>query len=94
MTDTIDDVVKHTLLKPVTHGELTITELTFREAEVGDFMAADHFKGELSPNIAILASISDTPLAAFKKIKARDFSIILAKTKDLLGNEDKTTTGD
>ncbi|AGB71809.1 MULTISPECIES: phage tail assembly protein [Rhizobium] len=88
------EVVTHTLLSPVKHGELTITELTFREAEVGDFMAADHVKGEFSGNVAVLASISDTPLPAFKKIKAKDFSIILAKTKDLLGNEGKNTTGE
>ncbi|GAC1040309.1 phage tail assembly protein [Rhizobium sp. No.120] len=88
------EFVTHTLLSPVKHGELTITELTFREAEVGDFMAADHIKGEFSGNVAVLASISDTPLPAFKKIKAKDFSIILAKTKDLLGNEAKNTTGE
>lgn len=88
------EVVTHTLLSPVKHGEQTITELTFREAEVGDFMAADHIKGEFSGNVAVLASISDTPLPAFKKIKAKDFSIILAKTKDLLGNDAKNTTGE
>lgn len=83
----------HPLKSPVTHGEKTYETLTFREAEAGDFMLGDSFPGEMSRNIAMLASMSDMPLAAFKKIKARDLSKILDGTKALLGNEE-TTTGE
>ena len=83
-----------TLSKPVEHNGKTYSELTFREAEVGDLMVGGMFKDQLSQTIAILASISDTPLPAFKKIKARDLNAIMTATAELLGNEVTTTTGE
>jgi hypothetical protein len=79
------------LKSPITHGETTYEELTFREAEAGDFMLADGFAGEMSRNIAMLAAMAGVPLPAFKKVKARDLSVILDSTKALLGNEETTT---
>jgi hypothetical protein len=87
-------MVEHTLKSPVDHGGQTYTHLVFREPETGDMMAAEGFKGQLSQTVAILAMVSDVPLPAFKKIKARDLKVILAKTEALLGNEEEGTTGD
>jgi hypothetical protein len=84
----------YALSKPVEHNGKTYSELTFREAEVGDLMASSLFKDDLSQTIAVLASISDVPIPAFKKIKARDLQGILAATTDLLGNAPSATTGE
>lgn len=80
-----------TLSKPVEHNGKTYSELTFREAEVGDLMVGGMFKDHLSQTVAVLASISDTPLPAFKKIKAKDLAAIMAATAELMGNEETTT---
>ena len=80
------EVIKVPLSKPVTHNEASYSELTFREATVGDYMASDQFKGEVSQNVAVLSAISDVPIPAFKKICAADYRRILDATKDLLGN--------
>lgn len=70
---------------PVSHNEKEYKTLTFREAEVGDLVLADNFEGDMSKTVAILASISDVPLPAFKKIKAKDLNGILEATKEVLG---------
>ena len=75
------------LSKPVEHNGETYEELTFREATVGDIMVGDSFKGEVSKTVAILASISEVPLPAFKKISARDMAAIMTKAGELLGND-------
>ena len=86
-------MTKFTLSKPVEHNGKEYADLEFREPEVGDLMAAGHFKDELSQNIAILAAISDVPMPAFKKIKARDLTGIMAATAELLGNGTAATIG-
>ncbi|HCV74011.1 phage tail assembly protein [Agrobacterium tumefaciens] len=96
MTDTNaatdNETVVVTLSKPVTHGEDRYPVLTFREPTVGDLIVGDQFPGQLAKMTAILASISDTPLPAFKKIGAKDFSKIVTATSGLLGNEKKKDT--
>lgn len=82
--------VKVTLKTPITHNNVTYSELTFREAEIGDMMAADHFKTEFSGTIAVLASISGVPLPAFQKIKVSDMKNIIAQTAEQMGNEQNT----
>lgn len=82
------------LSAPVEHGGVTYTELTFREATVGDLMAGDAVKGDMAKTVAVLASISDVPLPAFKKIRAKDLNIIMAATSDFLGNEQSNTIGE
>jgi hypothetical protein len=82
-----------TLSKPVEHNGKTYSALTFREAEVGDLMVGGMFKDQLSQTIAVLASISDTPLPAFKKIKAKDLAAIMEATAELMGNG-QDMTGD
>ncbi|CDZ43105.1 Hypothetical protein NGAL_HAMBI1146_58780 [Neorhizobium galegae bv. officinalis] len=84
--------MKTVILKtPVEHGGKTYTELTFREATIGDLVTGSAFTTELAQTVAILAAISDTPLPAFKAIKARDLKLIMEETADLLGNELITT---
>lgn len=94
----MSDTVTVTLSKPVTHNETTISELTFREPTVGDLILGDQIgTGQLARMSAILASISDVPLPAFKKIGAKDFSKIVDATSELMGNDTKKkkpTTGD
>ncbi len=80
-----------TLSAPVEHDGVTYSELTFREATVGDMMAAAMFKDDTSQTMAVLASISEVPLPAFKKIKVRDITRIMAEVSDLLGNDAGTT---
>ncbi|MGC4389619.1 phage tail assembly protein [Agrobacterium sp. M50-1] len=86
------ETVTVALAKPVTNGDTTISELTFREPTVGDLIIGDQMTGQLSKMTAILASISDTPLPAFKKISANDFSKIVTATAGLLGNDKKKDT--
>lgn len=82
------------LSSPIEVSGKAVDSLTFREAETGDLMAADKFEGQTSKIVAILASISDIPLPAFKKIKARDLTRIMAETATLLGEQEAATTGD
>ncbi|KQR30521.1 hypothetical protein ASF91_17260 [Rhizobium sp. Leaf155] len=94
----MSDTVTVSLSKPVMHGDQTFSELIFREPTVGDLILGDQIgTGQLARMSAILASISDIPLPAFKKIGAKDFSKIVDATSELLGNDTKKkkpTTGD
>lgn len=95
MSDTLNETVTVPLSKPVTHGDQTFSELIFREPTVGDLILGDQVgTGQLARMSVILASISDVPLPAFKKIRARDFSKIVSDTAGLLGNDKMNTTGD
>lgn len=85
--------MKFTLSTPVTFNEVTYSELTFREAETGDLMAADKFEGQTSKIVAILASMAEVPLPAFRKIKARDLTKIMAETASLMGESEPATAG-
>lgn len=90
MTDTV--TVK--LSKPVEHNGTTYTELTFREATVGDMIAADSISGETGKIAAALASISGVPFQAFKKIGLRDMNAIMKAAGHLVGNEPAPAAGD
>lgn len=82
------------LSSPITHGDKTLSELTFREAETGDVMLAEKFEGYNSKSIVMLSSMADIPLPIFKKIKLRDLNTILEQTAELMGESKPTTTGD
>ncbi len=88
------DAISATLAKPVEHEGKTYTELTFREPEVGDLILADEVTSDIARLVTLLALISEVPLPAFKKIKGSDFKAIVTKTKPLLGNDQKTMTGE
>lgn len=85
--------VTHTLKTPVTHNSTTYTELTFRKPRTGDLVLTDEFKGEIAKTLALLASISEIPLQAFKLIELDDFQEIQLKIAPLLGNSLAATTG-
>ncbi|MNL14105.1 hypothetical protein D3C87_1350350 [compost metagenome] len=88
------DAISITLAKPVDLEGKTYTELTFREPEVGDLILADEVTSDIARLVTLLALISEVPLPVFKKIKGSDFKAIVTKTKPLLGNDQKTTTGE
>lgn len=85
--------MKFKLSTPVEFNGATYSELSFREAETGDLMAADKFEGQTSKIVAILASMSEVPLPAFKKIKARDLTRIMSETASLMGEQEPATAG-
>lgn len=85
--------MKYTLSSPVEHAGTTYSELTFREAETGDLMAADKFEGQTSKIVAILASMAEVPLPAFRKIKARDLTKIMSATATLMGEQEPAIAG-
>lgn len=81
------------LLAKIEHGEQTYTELTFREAELGDLCAADAVSGQMQKTAAILAGMAGVPIQAIRKLKARDLAVITDKVGHLMGNETQPTTG-
>lgn len=86
-------IVCVTLSSPVDHEGGKIISLTFREAEVGDLLAAEKFETEMERMVSVLASISGTPVPVFHKIKARDLRKIMAAVSDIVGNEISPPTG-
>lgn len=81
------------LTTPIDNNGQPISELTFREAEIGDLIEGGRYSTELEQTVAVLASISDTPLPVFKKIKASDLKLIMSQASALLGNDEPPTTG-
>lgn len=84
-------MVSYSLRTPVEHGGKTFKELSFRKPKTGDLMVLDNFKGEMSKTIALLATISDVPLPAFKEVEMEDLNAIIEATAGLLGNGQATT---
>ena len=76
------------LSQPITDGENQITELSFREANVGDMIAADGIEGDFAKTAAILASMAGVPLQTFKQLPVRDLNKITQATAGFLGNGD------
>ncbi|MDG4671627.1 phage tail assembly protein [Shinella sp. 838] len=84
----------YTLKTPVSHNDKTFTTLTFRKPKVGDLMSMDKFEGETGKMIALLASISDTPIQVIKEIDLDDFGAMVSDLGDTLGNfHASTATG-
>lgn len=81
----------YSLRTPVEYSGKTYKELTFRKPKTGDLMVLDNFKGEMSKTIALLATISDVPLPAFKEVEMEDLNAIIEATAGLLGNGPATT---
>ncbi len=75
------------LAAPIQDGERTISELTFREAEVGDLIDAANCSNEMERIATVMAAVSGTPLPVFRKIKARDLKNIMKQVGNLVGNE-------
>ena len=81
----------YSLKTPVTHNGTTYSELTFRKPKTGDLMVLDNFKGETSKMVALLASIADMPLPAFKEIEFEDFTAISEAVAPMLGESKPST---
>jgi hypothetical protein len=81
------------LASPIKDGDRTINELTFREAEVGDLIDAAACSTEMERIATVMAAASGTPLAVFRKVKARDLKNIMSKVGSLVGNEISPPTG-
>lgn len=71
-----------------------LTELTFREANVGDLIAGETVGrgGQTAQIAATLASMADLPFHVFRTLRARDFVACNEAAAPLLGNE--PTPGD
>lgn len=81
----------YSLKTPVEHNGKTYKDLTFRKPKTGDMMVLDNFKGETSKMVALLATISDVPLPAFKEIELDDFTAISEVIAPLLGEASPST---
>lgn len=79
-------MTKFTLSTSVMDGETEITELTFRELDVGDLITVQAIEGDVAQIAASLALSADIPFPVFKKIKAKDLKGIMDVNKDILGN--------
>jgi hypothetical protein len=71
------------------NGEFS--ELTFREPDVGDMIAAEAAArefggGQQAMTAALLSSVAGVSFGAFQRVKARDLKTILEATKAYLGN--------
>lgn len=87
----IMDNITVPLKSPVDFNGEKFSELTFREPDVGDMIAAEASAatvggGQQATTAALLASISGVSFAAFQRVKARDLKRILEDTKSYLGN--------
>jgi len=85
--------VKYTLKTPVSHNGEKYEELTFRKPRTGDLIVMDEFKGDMAKSLAMLSSIAEIPLPAFKQIELDDFHEIEVLVAPLLGNSRKAPTG-
>lgn len=84
MTETIS--VK--LSKPIEFNGSSIAELTFREANVGDMIAADEVQGDFAKTAIMLASMAGVDIDTFKQLPLRDLNKITKATSGFLGNGD------
>ncbi|KKX24306.1 phage tail assembly protein [Rhizobium sp. LC145] len=75
------------LQTPIQNGDQMVSELTFREAEVGDLLDAANCSTEMEKIVTVMAAISGTPLPVFRKIKARDLASIMKQVGNPVGNE-------
>ncbi|MGE0280826.1 MAG: phage tail assembly protein [Rhizobiaceae bacterium] len=67
-----------------------VSELTFREADVGDLIAGEvaaKMGGQIAQVAATLASMAGITYPEMRQVKAKDFAAISAATSALLGNE-------
>lgn len=78
-------MINYTLKTPVTVAGKTITELTFRKPKTGDMCVLDKFDGDMTKMVALMATISDTTIPAFREIELDDFTAISELVAPLLG---------
>lgn len=82
-----DGSVTVPLLKPVQHGERSVSEVTLRgEPTVADLEAMDKAKGEVEKSLYLIAELSGLSVGCLRKVKAMDFAAIGEALNDVLGN--------
>lgn len=64
------------LSKPLRHDGKTWSEITLREPNVGDVIAAESFQKQSEQTVAIFASMSGVPIGAIRSMTLRDFRVI------------------
>ena len=83
-----EETYTHKLRVPITINGETYKELTFREAEVDDFVAAEKFSGDMNYTKALLAGMAEVPVPVLGKMKMREMKSLMVKVAPLMGNEE------
>ncbi len=76
-----------TLGSPLDVNGAVLSQLSFREAEVGDLVEAQKSTTDLDRLVTMLSRCSGQPIDVIHKIKARDLKNIMKQVGDRLGNE-------
>jgi Phage tail assembly chaperone proteins, E, or 41 or 14 len=80
------------LRKPILHGDEVITEIILREPSLGDLMALDDAKGDMSEVLWTIVACTGLPPSVVKQLKARDVAKVGEAAGGLMG-EDAPPTG-
>lgn len=81
------DTAKFALKKPITDGAGNeIKELTLRAPNVGDFVKAEKFTGQVGYTAALVASVTGIALPVIYKLHPDDLNKIDVRLNKLLGN--------
>jgi len=89
MTQTVTVQLK----APIADGAQIYNSLTFRPARAKDAIAADKYENNFEKTIAMLASMSGVPFAAFQEIEINDINSIVEKVANLLGEPAASPVG-
>jgi hypothetical protein len=91
----MSNTVTVALTKPIKVKGAEVSELTFREAEMGDLIAGETVgkSNQTATIVATLASMAGISYPEAQKIAPRDFAKINEKVAVLLGNEEEGEAG-
>lgn len=76
-----------TLGSPIEVNDAVLSQLSFREAEVGDLIEAQKATSDLERLVTMLSRCSGQTVDVIHRIKARDLANIMKQVGDRLGNE-------
>ena len=80
--------MKHRLKYPLTLGNKTVEELTFRDyTTAADYLAFD-VRGGVAQNIALIANITGTDEVLIKQLRGPDYKAACRIVDTLLANDD------
>lgn len=79
---------------PVEHNRDTLHEVKMRvEATVADLEAMDKVDGSVGKSLRLISELSGVSLAALRKVRASDYSVLAGEVANILGNESLETGG-
>lgn len=84
----MDEIIRSVtvqLVVPVTVGEVTYTELTFRRMKVKDTLVAEDEKDEAKAGIRLFARLADVETAVIEELDMEDFAEVGARVAPLMG---------